>query len=149
MAGTREVGDQVARPREGLDGLHREARFSPACFALKGGKIHGKKKHLLSGRNSWGKILQPDVKGTEMEMGWAEHDGNAARSPLSPKEGTWSMLSSSELISEQIRSAGAPLEGRALGKRAPETGHGHQHHSKRHQREEVGEALSLEIRGGE
>lgn len=27
-----------------------------------------------------------------MEMAWAECDDNAARSPLSSKEGTWSML---------------------------------------------------------
>lgn len=35
MASTREVGEQVARVRVGLDGLHRKAGFSSACFALK------------------------------------------------------------------------------------------------------------------
>lgn len=71
--------------------------FPLPVLLLKVGKIHGKKNIPY-----WGKLLQPGGKGAEMEMGWAEHDDNAARSPLSPKEGAGSMLSS-ELISEQIR----------------------------------------------
>lgn len=43
----------------------------------------------------------------------------------------------------RLGSAGAPVEGKALGKRAAEAGDGHQHHSKKHQREEVGEDLSF------
>lgn len=48
-----------------------------------------------------------------MEMGWAEHDNNAARSPLSPKEGTWSLLLPSQLISEQIRNCWSPTGGKS------------------------------------
>lgn len=53
-----------------------------------------------------------------MEMGWAEHDNNAARSPLSPKEGTWSLLLSSELISEQIRNCWSPTGGKSSGEKS-------------------------------
>ena len=38
---------------------------------------------------------------------------NAARSPLSPKEGTWSMPLSRDLISEQIRKCWSPTLGKS------------------------------------
>ncbi|KAK4827906.1 hypothetical protein QYF61_022329 [Mycteria americana] len=62
---------------------------------------------------------------------------NAARSPLSPKEGTWSMPLSRDLISEQIRS---PTLGKSSGEKSSRnrtwpTRH-HSKSDKRHRRED-------------
>lgn len=66
-------------------------------------------------------------------------------SPLRKGHGPCCNQVSSSL--SRLGTAGAPQEGRALGKRAAETEHGHQHHSKRHGREEVREDLSFRNQG--
>lgn len=58
------------------------------------------------------KLLQPGGKGAEMEMGWAEHDDNAAGSPLSPKDGTWSMLVQVSSSLSRLESAGGEKSSR-------------------------------------
>ena len=72
---------------------------------------------------------------------------NAARSPLSPKEGTWSMPLSRDLISEQIRKCWSPTLGKSSREKSSRnrtwpTRH-HSKSGKRHEREDVGENLSF------
>lgn len=54
---------------------------------------------------AWGKLLEPGGKVAEIDGDGMDQStmDNAARSPLSPEEGTWSLLLSWDLISEQIR----------------------------------------------
>lgn len=72
---------------------------------------------------------------------------NAVRCRLSPKEGTWSMPLSKDLISEKITKFWSPTEGNSSGEKSSRNRTWPTRHrsesGKRHEREAVGEQLSF------